>query len=229
MSASSTIPLRGGRRPFGGTSSSSVEAAKSRAARARASAQVSANFRTPYHSGRSPSALKKEETKPNKPASNSLLEKQRREERKRVALEQAERRRVYPEQVSEKQERNRIIERWTQYLAQWDLVITTPSDLPEEQLLTARHLPCPMFDDSAIVFGVSGLSKAGVEAFFMHPAHSQGKSRKDRIRAALLQWHPDKFEKWTCKFRENKRKLVREAAEVIARYLTDIMRDATKT
>ncbi|KAG8684895.1 hypothetical protein FRC09_015077 [Ceratobasidium sp. 395] len=90
-----------------------------------------------------------------------------------------------------------------------------------------------MFTPPPSSIGVPGITRAGIEAFIMDPAHSEGKSRRERVRAALLiewgltnedvQWHPDKVEQWILKFRQNRHKIIREVVDVVARHLTEMM------
>jgi len=43
------------------------------------------------------------------------------------------------------------------------------------------------------VTGIEQLTTLTIAAFLLSPHHSEGKSRKERIKAELLRWHPDRF------------------------------------
>ncbi|KAG8711215.1 hypothetical protein FRC08_016190 [Ceratobasidium sp. 394] len=222
-------PLRAGRVPPA-FDLPPAQMAKMRATRYRSSPRVSQLFR---NVGRSASWLSREERKQSRLRGDSVLGQKRREERRRKALEDEYKKRVEEERArklaEEMQKRAEEEKRkqaesspWAAYVARWEHIMSLPADLPEHEHLTARHLPCPLvFPDGASDLSV--LTRERVEAFLMDPAHSEGKSRRERVRAALLVWHPDKSKKWICKFREDRRPQIREAVEIIARHLTDMM------
>jgi hypothetical protein len=58
----------------------------------------------------------------------------------------------------------------------------------------------------------------------LSPLHSHGKNRKQRIREALLVFHPDRFDKWIRLVRnERDRQLVHEAAGSVVRILNALL------
>ncbi|KAG9099110.1 hypothetical protein FRC06_005635 [Ceratobasidium sp. 370] len=238
--ASSTSPLKAGCRPRPAFDLPPAQVAKLRAARARASARISDSFRNARRLGRSASWLSREERKQNRLRGDSLLGQKRREERKRKALEDECKKRVQEQaqklaeemrmrseldekRAQEERRRKAVSNLWATYVAQWEHIMNLPADLPEHELLTARNLPCPLAIPPNVVSDMSVITRERIEAFLMDPAHSEGKSRKERVRAALLVWHPDKCEKWICKFREDRRPLIREAVGTIACHLTEMM------
>ncbi|KAF8601583.1 hypothetical protein BDV93DRAFT_445625 [Ceratobasidium sp. AG-I] len=190
--------------------------------------------------GRSASWLSQEDRRRSRLYGDSLLGERCREERRRKNLNEEfakraaeaeakrfdeERQRLAKEQ-QQKLERSirksQAAERWAAYSAQWECILSLPRNIPEQDLLTTRHLALPVLVVTPFT-GTSGISKSELEAFFLSDAHSQGKTRKERVRAALLTWHPDKCEKWICKFREDRRPIIRELVGVIARCLTEMM------
>jgi hypothetical protein len=59
----------------------------------------------------------------------------------------------------------------------------------------------------------------------LSPLHSHGKNRKQRIREALLVFHPNRFDKWIRLVRnERGRQLVRDAAGSVVRILKCFVR-----
>ncbi|KAG8747756.1 hypothetical protein FRC10_011885 [Ceratobasidium sp. 414] len=239
--APSTSPPNSKFRPRPAFDLPPAELAKIRAARARASARISDSFRNARRPGRSASWLSREERKQSRLRGDSLLGQKRREERRRKTLEDEYKKRMQEEQAQKLAEEMRVRAEadkrraeedqrkkaasspWATYVTQWEHIMNLPAYLPEHELLTARNLPCPLTIQSNVTPGMSMITRASIEAFLMDPAHSEGKSRKERVRAALLMWHPDKSEKWIYKFREDRRPLIREVVGVIARHLTEIM------
>jgi hypothetical protein len=60
--------------------------------------------------------------------------------------------------------------------------------------------------------------------FILHPQHSPGKSRKDRLKEALLRWHPDRFEtKWLKKVVEEDREAVKDGVGRVVRALNELL------
>ncbi|KAI0065010.1 hypothetical protein BV25DRAFT_1775703, partial [Artomyces pyxidatus] len=65
-----------------------------------------------------------------------------------------------------------------------------------------------------------------VSEFIFHPLRTcaEGKSRRDRVRAEMLRWHPDKFNaKVMPRIIECEREIVQLAAGAVARVLTELM------
>ncbi|EJT99720.1 hypothetical protein DACRYDRAFT_55432, partial [Dacryopinax primogenitus] len=73
-----------------------------------------------------------------------------------------------------------------------------------------------------------GLEALAVRRFLLATVHSQGKNKKDRVRAAMLRWHPDKFcPKWLGKVKEGDQEAVREGVNAVARILQDLQTECT--
>ncbi|KAH7919314.1 hypothetical protein BV22DRAFT_994543, partial [Leucogyrophana mollusca] len=65
-----------------------------------------------------------------------------------------------------------------------------------------------------------------MQAFVFHPARPgmEGKSRRDRVKADMLKYHPDKFNSLTLgKVTEYEQGVAAEVAGVVARLLTRMM------
>lgn len=153
--------------------------------------------------GRSASWLSQEDRRRSRLCGDSLLAEKRREERrrqkinedfaKRAAEAEAKRLDAERQRLAEEQQRklegqmrqNQAAERWASYSTQWEWILRLPRDIPEQDLMTTRHLALPVLVVTQFT-GASGISKSDLEAFFYSDAHSQGKTRKERVRAALL-------------------------------------------
>jgi len=76
---------------------------------------------------------------------------------------------------------------------------------------------------------ISPPAKAGdvtpeaIVLFLFSPFHSEGQSRKERIRSAQLRWHPDRFRRLMDKVTEKDKSEVEEGVGIVARCLNDLM------
>lgn len=86
--------------------------------------------------------------------------------------------------------------------------------------LSFSDIPWPL---SAAPAGVDQITPAGISSFLLSPLHSQGQTRKDRIRSAQLRWHPDRFQRLMKRVNEGEKGSIEEGAGIIARCLNDLM------
>ncbi|KAF8601510.1 hypothetical protein BDV93DRAFT_397586, partial [Ceratobasidium sp. AG-I] len=84
-----------------------------------------------------------------------------------------------------------------------------------------RNIPWPLL---RVPNGPESITPQAVGAFLLSPLHSQDKSRKERLRSAMLRWHSDKFEgRWMARIDESEQAMVKEAVGAVARSLTELM------
>ncbi|KDQ60298.1 hypothetical protein JAAARDRAFT_125793 [Jaapia argillacea MUCL 33604] len=92
------------------------------------------------------------------------------------------------------------------------------------ECIAFEHIPWPVLD--VVVTTPAEITRARIEQFVFHPMRTgvDGKSRKERVRADLLKWHPDKFNsKVMGKTSEWERDMVTEAAGFVAKTLTQLL------
>jgi hypothetical protein len=107
-----------------------------------------------------------------------------------------------------------VLEVWNAYESGWAAMTTATQ-------LRFRSIPWPTLNP---VSSPEMLLPIQIAAFILNPQHSQGKSRKDRLREALLRWHPDRFEsKWLNKVAEEDRDSVKEGVGCVVRALNDLL------
>ncbi|KAG2339670.1 hypothetical protein BDR05DRAFT_891357 [Suillus weaverae] len=85
-------------------------------------------------------------------------------------------------------------------------------------------MPWPLFQPGCT--SPDDISRRSMEQFIFHPLRPgmEIKSRKDRLKAEILRFHPDKFNSHIVrKLRECDREKAIEIAGVLARMLTDMM------
>ena len=70
---------------------------------------------------------------------------------------------------------------------------------------------------------VAEITPATVARFIFSPAHSQGMSRKERIRSALRRWHPDRFGRVLNRVVEKDKAAVERGVGIVVRCLNDLL------
>lgn len=148
-------------------------------------------------------------------------EKARREETKRMEREDAEKR-ARRRQVKEQQS---IVGAWASYEARW-AQLRAGSSGSASGGLAFTELPWPCSTPPTLPIEPDALSKQAVSSFLFSPLHSIGKPRKQRLREALLLYHPDRFvAKWMGLVRERDVPGVQEAVGRVARVLTALVEE----
>ena len=172
-------------------------------------------------------------------------EEARRAEAHRIATEEARRRTQQQRQQQEeslREERRRrqeltrrrrardIASAWRTYEARWALLSQRQPELGLLSALTFERIPWPVVADAPLL--ESGTSRTPPDAllryesireFLLSSAHSPDVSSKDRIRAALRRWHPDKFARVLSQVIESDRDAVAEAMGIVVRCLNDML------
>ncbi|KAI0051212.1 hypothetical protein FA95DRAFT_1554789 [Auriscalpium vulgare] len=134
-----------------------------------------------------------------------------REAEQQRAREQKERRRRHEQARFERDLSLAITVRaWKDYQAGWARLLFAP-------VLTFEDIPWPLVDAPQ---SAADIHAGSVEEFLLSPAHSTGIAHKERLRIALLRWHPDKFARVLARVAEEDREFVKEGAEVVARHLS---------
>ncbi|CAE6363063.1 unnamed protein product [Rhizoctonia solani] len=136
------------------------------------------------------------------------------EERKRLEEErkkQADERKKNEEQV--------VIAAWARYEQGWQNLINGVN--AEGRPLTFYDIPWPV---SMPARSFEELQSSAIEKFLLNPCHSPTKTRKMRLRAALMQWHPDKFaQRFVDRIEESHRTAILAAVNSVARTITELM------
>ena len=149
------------------------------------------------------------------------LDKERQERREGEKRERREARKQEEERRRTRRERKaaeEMTQAWQNYSASWDTLNSNPPTFPT---LHFRNIPWPIQHPPT---SPEQLTADAISAFVLSPLHSHGKTRKHRIREALLVFHPDRFDRWTRLVRnEPDRQLVREAAGSVVRILNALM------
>ncbi|KDQ53553.1 hypothetical protein JAAARDRAFT_39245 [Jaapia argillacea MUCL 33604] len=110
-----------------------------------------------------------------------------------------------------------VVDTWKRYEARW-AVITAPTSSTD--LLGFRTIPWPQVQAPNCP---SDISPYAITTFILSPLHSGGQSRKDRIRSALLRWHPDRFRRLLGRVAPRDRQAIEEGVGIVTRCLNDMM------
>jgi hypothetical protein len=149
------------------------------------------------------------------------VQKKKETEMQRMAEEKL--RATETQREKEKQERARSnvapMDAWRAYEAGWASM--TASSEP----LMFRTIPWPQVSRPS---NAEGIIPEGIVAFLLSPLHSQTQTRKDRIRSALLRWHPDRFQKFLAKVVEEDKASVQEGVGIVVRCLNELMERETR-
>ncbi|KAG8740129.1 hypothetical protein FRC12_016103 [Ceratobasidium sp. 428] len=146
-------------------------------------------------------------------------EKARREETRKMEQEAGERR----ARRQHAKEQQHAVNAWIAYDERWAQLRAGQAQ-PEELAFT--DLPWPTYPPPRLPLPPEALSRQAISAFLLSPLHSIGKPRRQRLREALLLYHPDRFmAKWMGIIREVDAPSVKEAVGRVARVLTGLVEE----
>ncbi|KAH9034835.1 hypothetical protein EDB85DRAFT_1863549, partial [Lactarius pseudohatsudake] len=121
-----------------------------------------------------------------------------------------------------------IASAWRTYEARWALLSQRQPELGLLSALTFERIPWPVVvADTATTTTTPRLDvllrHEAIREFVLSSAYSPDVSAKDRIRAALRRWHPDKFARVLSQVMESDRDAVAEGMGVVVRCLNDML------
>ncbi len=114
-------------------------------------------------------------------------------------------------------------EGWTAYQERWNGLQATAST--SKRPLRFGDIPWPIFSTGP--FNPADITTNRVRQFLLSRFHSTDKTTKERLRNALIVWHPDKFQtRWLKLVDEKERTLVTEGVNAVARAIYDLLANA---
>ena len=165
-------------------------------------------------------------------------EQQRQEQQKRLLQQQHRALRDGRRRMRE------VASAWSSYEARWGQLSQRRSSSPGASTppLTFERIPWPVAAAAADAAGavpplgpLDGrtrrtrgaldelLRPEAIREFLLSPAHSPDVSSKDRIRAALRRWHPDKFARVLNQVKDSDKDAVMEGMGIVVRCLNDML------
>ena len=137
----------------------------------------------------------------------------RQERRRRREQQLAEEQRARAEKQKQLERRNQE-EAWKTYERRWATVTGDSSQL------RFKSVPWP---STVPPRTVAEITPVAIAKFILSPAHSEGMSRKERIRSALRRWHPDRFGRILGRVDEKDKDAVEKGVGIVARCLNDLL------
>jgi hypothetical protein len=138
----------------------------------------------------------------------------REERRRRQAQQWAEKERARAEKQKQMERRSQE-EAWKAYERRWAAVTSDGS-----QPLRFKSIPWPT---TVPPRNVAEITPVAIAKFVFSPAHSEGVSRKEKIRSALRRWHPDRFGRVLGRVDEKDKEAVEKGVGIVARCLNDLL------
>ncbi|KAF9792996.1 hypothetical protein BJ322DRAFT_94598 [Thelephora terrestris] len=114
-----------------------------------------------------------------------------------------------------------MVKAWKVYEERWARITSNA-----EEPLSFAAVPWPMVRKPT---DATEITKDNIREFLLSHHHSEDVSSKDRIRAALKLWHPDKFKRTLDRVEEKEKARVEETAGVVARCLNGLMEELRKS
>lgn len=107
-----------------------------------------------------------------------------------------------------------MMEAWNAYESRWAAISAS------SEPLGFRDIPWPLL---VAPVRVADLTPENISGFLLHPVHSSNHSRRERIRTALLRWHPDRFRRILNRVIGSEKSVVEEGVGIIARCLNELL------
>jgi len=107
-----------------------------------------------------------------------------------------------------------MLEAWNAYESRWAAISAS------SEPLGFCDIPWPVVVAPA---RVTDLRPENVANFLLHPVHSFNHSRRERIRAALLRWHPDRFRRILVRVCASETRQVEEGVGIVVRCLNELL------
>ncbi|KAG6333065.1 hypothetical protein ID866_6027 [Astraeus odoratus] len=137
-------------------------------------------------------------------------------ERQTIADErrrQAERAKEMQRREQERLQRT-MSEAWKSYESRW-MALSSSSET-----LHFQDIPWPVLTAPE---SAADITTDSIATFILNPAHSSNQSRRERIRSALLRWHPDRFRRLLQRVPESEQSAVEEGICAVTRCLNDLL------
>lgn len=110
-----------------------------------------------------------------------------------------------------------VVRAWNGYEQQWARIAGNT-----REPLSFATIPWPTVKKPT---DATGITKDNIREFLLSRHHSKDVSNKDRVRAALKLWHPDKFKRTLDRVEEPERAGVEGAAGAVVRCLNGLMEE----
>ena len=137
----------------------------------------------------------------------------REERRRRQEQKWAEEQKARAEKQKQLERRSQE-EAWKAYERRWAAIATGGGQLK------FKSVPWPTV---VAPRNVGDITPDAITKFIFSPAHSEGMSRKERVKSALRRWHPDRFGRVLSRVVEKDKGAVERGVGVVARCLNELL------
>jgi len=137
----------------------------------------------------------------------------REERRRRQEQKWAEERRARAERQKQLERRSQE-EAWKGYERRWTAIAGSGGQL------RFKSIPWPT---TVAPRNVGEITPDAITKFIFSPAHSEGMSRKERVKSALRRWHPDRFGRVLSRVDEKDKGVVERGVGIVARCLNELL------
>jgi len=137
----------------------------------------------------------------------------REERRRRQEQQWAEGQRARAEKQKQLERRSQE-EAWKAYERRWTAIASGSNQLK------FKSIPWPT---TVAPRNVGEITPDAITKFIFSPAHSEGMSRKERIKSALRRWHPDRFGRVLSRVGEKDKGAVERGVGIVARCLNELL------
>lgn len=143
----------------------------------------------------------------------------------------AELRKKYDEEATLTSEERTLKRAWEKYDKEWEMLAIsirpTKSFTFRKISFTFLDVPWPILRDTdtkePLRMELGHLTTAAIERFLLHPLRAPCKSRRDKLRDAVLRFHPDKFSRYLHRIVEEDRARVQEGVIIVTKCLNELM------
>jgi len=115
-----------------------------------------------------------------------------------------------------------MVEAWGVYELRWAALYAAYEGIA----LKFRDIPWPLLVPPVTP---EEITAEEIAAFILSPVHSKEQTTKERIRAALLRWHPDRFCRVLRGVRESDKSAVENGVGTVVRCLNDLLSKDNKS
>ncbi|KAF9260364.1 hypothetical protein L218DRAFT_825000, partial [Marasmius fiardii PR-910] len=128
------------------------------------------------------------------------------------------------EELKLREVEKKLVQRWESYEARWKELVRRSHDPEDGMMITFDDIPWPKGKEKSKPVTLADLTARSVEEFLLGPLRIRGStvSKKERIRASLLRWHPDKLGGLLAKVVENDRESVENGVGIVVRTLHEL-------
>ncbi|KAF8526651.1 hypothetical protein BU17DRAFT_40488 [Hysterangium stoloniferum] len=139
----------------------------------------------------------------------------------------AELRKTLDEEAKLTDEERSYFRAWEEYEKNWERLALSirpvKSFIFRKISFSFSEIPWPILRGNNTALGLNDLTGHAIAAFLLHPLKEPRKSRKEKLREAMLHYHPDKFGRFMHRVVPEDERRVQDGVGIVTKCLTDLM------